>query len=218
MKNDLLRKTAAPAMIAMSLALGGCGAGTYNPTVESVHQPVVSRIDYALDLQQGGNGGLADGEQQRLNDWFQSLRLGYGDRVSIDDRNPYGNAASRDDIAGAAARYGLLTSESAPVTAGTVGDGMIRVVVSRMSASVPGCPDWSRPSQPEYGASTMSNYGCATNANLAAMIANPEDLIHGQTGDSGTDGRSSAKAIKAFRELAPTGAGALKTESSKGGQ
>ena len=216
MKHILLRKAGAPAMMALSLALGGCGVGTYNPTVESVHQPVVSRIDYALDLQQSGNGGLAGGEKQRLADWFESLRLGYGDQVSIDDRNPYGNAASRDDIAGAAARYGLLTSENAPVTVGVIGDGMVRVVVSRMNASVPGCPDWSRPSQPEYGASTMSNYGCAINANLAAMIANPEDLIRGQTGDSGTDGRSSSKAIKAFRELTPTGAGALKTETTKG--
>ncbi|MBB5687062.1 CpaD family pilus assembly protein [Sphingobium boeckii] len=216
MQNILLRNAAAPAMLALSLALGGCGAGTYNPTVESVHQPVVSRVDYALDLRQGGNGGLASGEQQRLNDWFESLRLGYGDQVSVDDRNPYGNAASREDVASAAARYGLLTSETAPVTAGTVGDGMVRVVVSRMSASVPGCPDWSRPAQPEFGGSSMSNYGCATNANLAAMIANPVDLIQGQTGNSGTDGRASSKAIKAFRDKAPTGAGAIEAVSSKG--
>lgn len=216
MKTIFLRNTAAPALIALSLALGGCGAGTYNPGVESVNQPVVSRVDYALDLQQNSNGGLASGEKQRLNDWFQSLRLGYGDQVSIDDRNPYGNAASRDDVAGSAARYGLLTSETAPVTAGTIADGMVRVVVSRMTASVPGCPDWSRPSMPEYGASSMSNYGCATNTNLAAMIANPEDLIRGQSGDSGTDGRSSSKAIKSFRDKVPTGDAALKTESAKG--
>lgn len=216
MKNILLRKGAAPAMIAIVLTLGGCGMGTYNPGVESVQQPVVSRTDYTFDVRQDGGGSLANGETQRLQAWFESLRIGYGDRIAIDDRNPSANSASHSDVAAIAARYGLLLDETAPVTAGQAGDGMVRVVVSRMTASVPGCPDWSRPSQPEYGSSTMSNYGCATNSNLAAMIANPEDLIRGQTGTGSSDAQSSSKAIKSFREKAPTGAAPLQSVSSKG--
>ena len=33
---------------------------------------------------------------------------------------------------------------------------------------------------PTSTTSSMSNYGCAVNSNLAAMIANPEDLVHGR--------------------------------------
>ncbi len=215
MNSNLIRKAASPVILALSLTLGACG-GTRNTGMEPVHQPVVNRLDYALDLNTGGNGGLADGESRRLAGWFDTLHVGYGDRISIDDPSPYGSAASRDAVAAVAARYGLLLNDGAPVTTGAVGGGMVRVVVSRMSASVRGCPDWSRPSQPEYEASTTSNYGCASNANLAAMIANPEDLVRGQTGS--TDQQVSSKAIQTFRNKAPTGAGTIKTESSKGAQ
>lgn len=201
--------------LTFALMLGACG-GTQNPGMESVHQPVVNRTDYAIDLQSGSQGGLASGEAQRLSGWFQSLKIGYGDRVSIDDPSPHRGGESHEAVAAIAARYGLLLDEGAPVTTGQVTPGSIRVVVSRMAASVPGCPDWSRPSQPEFKGSTMSNYGCAINSNLAAMIANPEDLIQGQTGTGGPDARTVSKAIQSFREKAPTGAGALKNESSKG--
>ena len=219
MNTILGRRLAAPAMIALSLTLAACGeTSAPNRGMESAHQPVVNRIDYALDVRGGGNGGLAQGEARRLQDWFDSLRLGYGDRVAVEDRNAYGNVAICDDIAAAAARYGLLLNESAPVTAGAVADGMVRVVVSRMTASVPNCPDWSRVSQPDYTGATSSNYGCAVNTNLAAMIANPEDLIEGRSDGGGVDGQLSAKAIKTFRDKVPTGAAALQTNSTKKGE
>lgn len=210
---NTFRLLASPAAIALSLALGGCGAGTYNPGLESVHQPVVSRLDYTFDLNTGSGGGLAGGESRRLEDWFNAIRLGYGDRISVDDPSPYGNSTSREGVAAVAARYGLLLGDSAPVTAGAVPGGMVRVVVSRMSASVPGCPDWSRASQPEHGMSGMSNHGCATNSNLAAMIANPEDLVRGREGNA--DGRVASKAIQTFRDRKPSGAGDLSAVSSK---
>ena len=61
-------------------------------------------------------------------------------------------------------------------------DGPVRVVVSRTRATVPNCPNWSVPSQPNYNNRSMSNFGCAVNSNLAAMVANPEDLVHGDFG------------------------------------
>ncbi|MGN6620411.1 MAG: pilus assembly protein CpaD, partial [Sphingomonas sp.] len=43
------------AMLAPTLLLAGCG-GTVNRGLESVHQPVVSRSDYAFDVNTGGDG------------------------------------------------------------------------------------------------------------------------------------------------------------------
>ena len=57
---------------------------------------------------------------------------------------------------------------------------------------------------------TSSNFGCGVNGNLAAMIANPEDLVRGQTTDSDLRTTTSNRAIQAYREQAPTGAGGLK--------
>ena len=196
-----------------ALLLGGC-MGTENRGLESVHQPVVTRSDYALDLATAG-GGLAPGEQQRLVGWMAALRVGYGDRVAIDDA---GAPALRvhQQVGAVISGYGLLLGADAPVSAAPVTPGTVRIIISRMKASVPGCPDWSRDEAHEFDSNTSSNYGCASNATLAAMIARPEDLIHGRSADNTTDQAVSGKAINTFRKAATTGAQGLKAESTGG--
>ena len=76
------------ALSAPALVLGGCSStgGTINRGVESVKQPVVSRTDYVFDAQSRGNG-LAPGEAVRVAGWMDSMKLRYGDHVSIDAAN-----------------------------------------------------------------------------------------------------------------------------------
>jgi pilus assembly protein CpaD len=199
------------ALLAPTLLLAGCG-GTMNRGLESVHQPVVSRTDYAFDLNTSG-GGLAPGEAERLDGWLASLRLGYGDRVSIDDGGGYDGAA-RAAVSREIGHYGLLLSNVAPVTPAPVTPGTLRVVVSRMHAAVPGCPDFSRQATPDFNENTNSNFGCAVNSNLAAMVARPEDLVHGQSGTDVADPDVASKAIETFRKAPNTGAQELKTQST----
>lgn len=199
--------------LAPALMLGACG-GTLNRGLESVHQPVVSRADYVLDVNADA-GGLAPGEAQRVAGWMQSLRLGYGDRVAIDSGSSYGDSV-RADVAAQTARYGLLVSDAVPFTGSPIAPGTARIVVTRMSASVPGCPDFSHVSQPEFNSNTSSNQGCAINSNLAAMVARPEDLVRGQPGADVPDPAVANKAIDVFRKATPTGSGGLKSESTGG--
>lgn len=182
-----------------------------NRTLYSTNQPVVERTDYALDVA-APSGNVSAVERARLRAWFDSLDLGYGDRVFVDE--PYGPAGGTADVARVAAEYGLLISPGTPVTEGEVPRGALRVIVTRSTASVPGCPNW----RGRAGNATSSNYGCATNSNLAAMIADPSDLVLGQAGSGRSDG-TAAKAIKVYRDASPTGGGgsSLKSESSKGG-
>ena len=203
-----------PALFLPATLLGGC-MGTENRGLESVHQPVVSRADYALDL--GVTGGtLAGGERQRLAGWMATMRVGYGDRVTIDD--PAGDGpGARADVAEEVARYGLLLSDDAPVTPAPLTPGAIRVVVSRMRAAVPRCPDWSRDASNEFQSNTSSNYGCAVNSNLAAMVANPADLVRGTAGAETNDAAASYKAIDTYRKKAPTGAAALPAATTTSG-
>lgn len=213
----LLASLALPAFL-LALALGACGP--VNRGVEAVNQPVVHRTDYVIDLGAGGLDGLEPGEATRLSQWFDTLRLGYGDKVAIDDPAHAGGGAARETVAALVARYGLLLAEGVPVTQGAIAPAGVRIVVSRSQADVPGCPNWRRSADPEFAASSMSNYGCATNSNLAAMVADPQDLVRGVTdGGAGVDPRVTARAMKAYRDAPTTGgANELKHEStSKGG-
>lgn len=199
-------------LIATTASLSACG--TPNRGMSSVHQPVVARTDYVFDLPSPNSERLSNEEAARLAGWFDSIKLRYGDRVSVEAPGDYGYA--RPAVAAVVARYGLLLDDQAPVTQGAIAPGAIRVVISRMAATVPGCPDWSRPATPNFGGDTMSNYGCATNLNLAAMVADPQDLVRGREGEASVDAASSTKAIKTYRAAPPTGQGGLKNEATRG--
>jgi pilus assembly protein CpaD len=206
-------------LLGLALSLSACGAehrafgGTINRGLESVHQPIVARTDFVFDVA-ASNGGISGEDAVRLSGWFNSLRLGYGDHIAVDSGDGYSASAARDVVATLAARYGLLLDNTAPVTAGELAPGAIRVVVSRLTARVEGCPDWSRGSAPEVDGSSSSNFGCASNATLAAMIANPADLVTGQAGDPTTNAATSSKAIKSYRDAPNTGQSGLKNEGT----
>jgi len=200
--------------LSLGLALSACNTGTQNRSLDSVKQPVVERSNYTLDLA-ATSAGLPIPEQRRLADWFESMGLGYGDRIAIDDA--MASAAVRDHVAKIAGRFGLLVSDGAPVTAGYVDPGKVRVVVTRTHAYVPGCPDWSEKLSEFSSNATTSGYGCAVNGNIAAMVADPEHLLHGATGSGETVVMSSTKAISSYREQKPTGAEGLPEVSSQEG-
>lgn len=202
---------------AIALALGACNTGTAisNRSLDSVHQPVVAQQSYALDLRLAG-GDLPPSEQGRLAGWLDVLDVGYGDRVAIDDGASYDAASARVSITQLLANRGLLLSQGAPLTVGVVEPGSVRVVVSRSTASVPSCPDMSTIYSGNPTNSTSSNYGCATNSNLAAMVADPQDLIKGQAGAL-SDPKTASKAIGVYRDAKPTGAQGLKTEATTNG-
>lgn len=195
--------------------LSGCGNMSSNRGMESVHQPVVSRSNYTLDLNAQG-GALPTQEQRRLAEWFQAMDLGYGDRVSIDD--PSGrNVVVKSAVDAAASRHGILVNDVAPVTTGEITPGTIRVVVTRTTAEVPGCPDWKTKSEMNYRNATSSNFGCSVNSNLASMTANKEDLVRGEPGTGTVATQRSDAAIKQYREAPPTGAKGLKESSTQSG-
>lgn len=204
------------ALAALALPLAACVTDSTNRGMDSVHQPVVSYSAYTFDVQAGGDGRLPAYEARRLGDWFNSIRLSYGDQVSIVTDSGYYSPGLRDDIADMVARHGLLVAEDSSAAAGIAPDGAVRLVVRRATASVPGCPDWSRNAETDMELGTSSNFGCGINGNLAAMIANPEDLVRGQTSDSELRTATSNRAITAYRDKEPTGKGDLKQIDSGG--
>lgn len=212
-----MKVTAAALSLAVGLAASASApamAQTRNRGVNSVNQPIVQRVDYVIDLNASGNG-VADSELYRLAGWFEGLQLGYGDRVFVEAG--YGGERASQDVARVAAEYGLLLSQGAPVTAGGQA-GSVRVIVSRSEARVPGCPNWEDSREIGERISTASNYGCAVNSNIAQMVADPNDLVLGQTGSGSGNAATASKAIRFHRDSAPTGTQGLKSSVTKGGK
>jgi pilus assembly protein CpaD len=111
----------------------------------------------------------------------------------------------------------MAVEPGAPVTAGSVPSGTVRVIVTRARAEVPGCPNWSVPAQPNYNNRMMSNFGCGVNSNLAAMVANPEDLVHGREG-AGFSTVAGTKAVQYYRSTPPSGSkGLMDIDTKKSG-
>jgi len=204
-------------LLMLATALAGC---SYKPHVdladrgvEAINTPIVTRADYVFDAAAPG-GALAPAEKARLDAWFRGLSLGYGDAVFVDA--PYADSA-RYEVAQIAGTYGMMLQPGAPVTAGAVAPGSVRVIVSRTRAEVPGCPNWSQPSQHNYNNQMMPGFGCAVNSNLAMQIANPEDLVNGR--DSALSSTAAGtKAVILYRTTPPTGAKGLQEVSVKGGK
>jgi pilus assembly protein CpaD len=200
--------------LALGLSLAGCGGVPTNTSLYSLKQPVVERTNLTLDVNTS-TSGLPISEQQRLDGWFETMDLRYGDRVAIE--NPGQDPAVENAIRDLAARYGLIVSDTAPVTPGLINPGQARVVITRTAAAVPGCPDWSAKSDMNYNNGLSPNFGCSVNSNMAAMVADPQDLLEGKKGASETVIATSNKAISTYRKTAPTGAGGLMDASAGGG-
>ncbi|WP_240309500.1 MULTISPECIES: CpaD family pilus assembly protein [Sphingomonas] len=204
-------------LVAIAAAMtSACGYTTQDQPskgVLPVNVPVVSRSDFTFDVAAPG-GTIPAYEAGRLDAWFQGLQLGYGDNVYVD--GPMA-ASVRGDVARVAGKYGLLVAPAgAPVTVGVIPAGAVRVVVSRTRASVPNCPNWSDPAQPDFQNRSMSTWGCAVNGNLAAMIANPEDLVHGREPSGVTDPVAASRAIDLYRSKPMTGATGLQDTKAGG--
>lgn len=212
------------AVSVLGLAAGGCATqpqGNLTPAnntgVYSLHQPVVEHTNFVFDVTTSGDR-VPDAELDRLAAWFGSIDIGYGDRVTIDEPRGYESAGARQDVARIAGQFGLLLADGAPVTEGNVRAGTIRIVASRSSAHVPGCPEWSDPGI-DSPVRTGTNYGCAINSNLAAMIANPDDLVRGQDGSGQGSAAIAGRAVRVYRDRTPTGTQPLpSTTTTRTGQ
>ncbi len=185
---------------ALGLTLAGCGGMATNNSLYSTKQPVVSRQNFTLDVNTISSG-LAVTEQARLNGWFEAMDLRYGDRIAVED--PSSNPAVANAVNELAGRFGLIVSATAPTTSGFLQPGEARVVITRSKAEVPGCPDWSAKSDMNYLNATSPGYGCSVNSNMAAMVADPQDLLEGKSGTGEAVVGNGDKAINTYRDAAP---------------
>lgn len=218
-----MRRATSITILLAATSLAGCVSGPSgpvtarnNPSLYSVHQPVVQHHNFVFELDASGDT-LSPAERARLAGWLDTIELRYGDRLYVEEPRDYPSSGARAGVASLIGEYGmLLQTGPAPVIAGTPAPGQIRVIATRATASVPGCPDWSE-DQILPTVRTSSNYGCATNSNLAAMIADPNDLVLGQQGNINGSAQTANRAVRVYRERTLTGSQPLQAPSTRSG-
>lgn len=126
----------------------------------------------------GGKDLPSDTEYDRFDRFISSINLGYGDEVVLVGSARY----RREALAAYLERLGLPVSiKVEPGTKDERTSNTVEVAVNRHVVTPPACPNWSDFDGNEQRNTPGSNYGCAVDASLGYMIANPRDLIQGQT-------------------------------------
>lgn len=126
----------------------------------------------------GGRDLPSEAEYDRFDAFMNSIKLGYSDEVVLRGSTPH----RRDALAAYIERLGLpVRIETESGSKDQVASNTVDVTVNRHVVTPPACPNWSNFDGNENRNTPGSNYGCAVDAGLGYMVANPRDLIQGQT-------------------------------------
>lgn len=171
------------AALAAVLMAGSCAAPSNDGSVSAdpvQNHPIDVRPSYkSLRLSFAGAGaGLMADDQARFNNFVTNyLDHGNGALSISAPRGPMGSEAIRYF----GERLAALGVPRSRILVGThdVANGDARVQLGYITyvASVGECGDWSKNAADTSSNLPMPNFGCANQHNLAAMIADPRDLI-----------------------------------------
>lgn len=162
----------------------------------------VSRFSPSVKIDFGsGLGQVSEGQKLRLDHFMKIQKIPFGSVVEVE--LPAENANS--DLA--SLRYGALGGylleqgyDVQPKVSADSAENALRVYVTRYVAIVEAdCQKgWRRPEGTNYENLPLPHMGCSTASTLAAMIANPKDLIEPGALDA-ADAERASKAIQKYR-------------------
>ncbi len=162
------------AVLSLGLLVSACGWGIQRTDYE---QDINYRVDvatFAHDVAFApGTRAPADDQVIRLNGFLSTIDAGFGDSISLSGGTPEQRRAVAEYL------KPLMLEVRAYPDLGS--EGAVTVTVVRHVVTAPACGDWSKPSEKDHANSAGPNVGCSTNAALAQMVANPADLLGGET-------------------------------------
>lgn len=149
------------------------------------HPIAVRQGEMTLDLAvHPGSSGLSESQKYQVANFLADYKSQSSDRLLI--RAPSGGpnetAAMRayDQVRRALGKSGINPAAVALEPYFGNGDpaAPLRLSYLQFVAEAPDCPDWSENIGRDPQNMPWPNMGCATQRNFAAMVANPEDLLH----------------------------------------
>ncbi|MBX3495028.1 MAG: CpaD family pilus assembly protein [Parvibaculum sp.] len=200
-------------LLALALGLAGCGLNGADEAqfdAARVHpisvQPDVATLN--IDVPPG-QPGLTAANRSAIAGFAASYReRGHGPlTVSTPSGSP--NAATAtgvlSDVRDILAEHGVSGDALAytPYSASAAGAAPLILSYKRYVAKASTCGDWSASLATNYKNVPPPNFGCATQNNLAAMIADPADLLKPRGMTPADAGRRNT-VLEKYREGEPT--------------
>lgn len=177
----------------LALAAGACSSSfeeRYHdalPVEQRLPIEVKSQVT-ALDLETDAYGRLTARSQSEVAGFMVGFKADSGTVLEIQTAGAGGGAAQTEgEIRDLASIYGVPRNQIR-VTGYVPEPGrrpVTRIAYARYVASVPACenPDWSENLAMTWDNNTYETFGCATQQNMAAMAADPRDLVRMRTMD-----------------------------------
>ena len=188
-------------LLPLFVLLAGCADYTTSWTPEDSPKQLhvdVSHQSYEVRFA-SGTASLAPAETTRLARFVAGGGIQPADRIVIEQSDPIGKLAEqrRNALLKALRRNGVGASVAVAKAPKPRADRVV-LEIEHGIATPPACPDWSKPPI-DYSAQVASNFGCATATNLANMVADPNDLLHGNPSDRAS-GVMAGGAVQAYRD------------------
>ncbi len=141
------------------------------------------RLPFEIRSEQDGTDSLSNVTLASLGGFLASVSVNYADVIMLDGPNasPERISAIEDYIRESGLIYAGTSALGAEPNSGSV-----MLYVERYTVTTPKCGNWA----PETSNNTRNNVssflGCSNTANLGLMVANPRDLVSGQSGNNST--------------------------------
>ncbi|MBL8548690.1 MAG: CpaD family pilus assembly protein [Hyphomonadaceae bacterium] len=201
------------ALVALTAGIAGCatappnGAAPVGPSAADNHRIKVSQVGERLELPVAANDlTLSAAAQQDLSRFARSYNDGGHGALMLSIPSGGANAAAASRIAQQARL--ILAENGVPYAAiaGSTYDAAgadaspIQLSYMRFEATAPECtPMWRQDLAHPVNNATYESFGCAAVANLAAMVADPRDLVSPRD-EAPRDAGRRATVMKHYRE------------------
>jgi pilus assembly protein CpaD len=181
-----------PAML-LILALAGCYASGRQDVVGSIPDDYRVNHPILIDEQLATMDVPVGLDTARLSAPVKGNITGFAQRfdasgsglmaIVVPDGSPNEVAATGiahriyDVLVGAGVRPGSIDFRSYPAGPAET-NAPVRLAFNKITARVEGCGAWPDRLETDFKNRNYKNFGCATQANLAAMVGNPLDLLY----------------------------------------
>lgn len=166
----------------VSALLAGC---QLDPSLDDTYEPATVAERYPIELRnatfktglRAPTGELNTNQANAVTDFAIEAKRTSSPKVQI--LYPGGSSASRklaNDIALTITQYGVPKNRILVKAIRGGANEPIQLVLTRKVAVTKECGDWSEDLGSTYSNAAHPNFGCAMQHNIAAMVANPEDL------------------------------------------